>query len=94
MCRAALLSLFSKLEEKYSKRNFALGTVYLSVECKGQIDGLPSAKDACARYFNAYRRKSACFRDIQTYIANLPEKEYSLFLEDIDQPLGEEEVIS
>lgn len=77
--------LLDKLEEKYSHRNFALGTIYLGVACYPDMrfEGLDPPREQCTHYFKCYHRKSACFRDIQSYVANLSKADQSKFLEDI-----------
>ena len=82
-----ILALKTKLEKQYSKRNFALGTIYLSISCYPDIEisGLGSPKDQCVRYFEQYQRKSACFWDIQVYVAGLAKDEQKAFLEEIDK---------
>jgi hypothetical protein len=90
----ALKALLSKLENKYSLRNFALGTVYLSVKCYPDLtfEGLRPPRIQCSRYFGHYRRKNACFRDIQSYVAELPEEEQTKFLQDIALVSDDDEV--
>jgi len=84
----------AKLEKQFGKRNFALGAIYLSAAGRDEIEGLPSPKDLCAGYFKQYKRKVACFRDIQSYVANLPMDQQTLFLEEIAKQSEDEEVIS
>jgi N-acetyltransferase B complex (NatB) non catalytic subunit len=92
------MTLQSKLDKKYSLRNFALGTIYLSTKCIPNLtfDGLRPLRIQCTRYFAHYRRKNACFGDIQTYVAALAKAEQATFLNDIalvsdddDTPLQE-----
>jgi len=87
--------LLHKLEEKYSRRNFALGTIYLAVACYPDMrfEGLDRPREQCTRYFKCYHRKSACFRDIQDYVANLSKDDRANFLEDIALVSDETEVI-
>lgn len=70
----------------YSLRNFALGTIYLSVNCEPdlKIEGLCSSQEQCVRYFKHYHRKSACFGDIRSYVANLAKADQEIFLKDIN----------
>jgi len=87
--------LLHKLDEKYSRRNFALGTIYLGVACYPDMafEGLDPPREQCTRYFKCYHRKSACFRDIQSYVANLGKDDQAKFLEDIASVSDETEVI-
>ena len=91
--RDAILSLMAKLEKQFAKRNFALGAIYLSAAGRDEIEGLPSPDDLCVGYFRQYKRKAACFRDIQSYVANLPKNQQTLFLEEIVKQSEDEEVI-
>ena len=87
--------LLHKLDEKYSHRNFALGTIYLAVACYPDLrfEGLDPPREQCIRYFKCYHRKSACFRDIQGYVANLSKDDQTKFLGGIALVLDETEVI-
>jgi hypothetical protein len=87
--------LLHKLDQKYSHRNFALGTIYLAVACYPDLrfEGLDPPREQCTRYFQCYHRKSACFRDIQGHVANLSKDDQSKFLEDIALVSDETEVI-
>jgi hypothetical protein len=87
--------LVHKLDEKYSHRNFALGTIYLAVACHPNLrfEGLDPPSEQCARYFACYHRKSACFRDIQSYVAILSKDDQQRFLEDIAALSDDTEVI-
>jgi hypothetical protein len=57
-----------------------------------KIEGLASPREQCTRYFTQYYRKSACFGDIQSYVANLSEADQSAFLKDISSFSDETEV--
>ena len=86
--------LLALLDEKYSNRNFALGTIYVSEQCYTDhiLDDLPSPKDQCVRYFRFYHRKIACFRDIQLFVARLSKEDQESFLTEISDGLDKEEV--
>ena len=88
-------ALISKLEDKYSRRNFALGKIYLSTRLNPDsiIEGLGSPREQCTRYFTQYYRKSACFGDIQSYVANLSKEDQSAFLKEINSFSDETEVL-
>jgi len=88
--------LLTFLDEKYSNRNFALGTIYISEQCHPDriLDGLPSPKDQCVRYFRFYHRKIACFRDIQLFVSRLSKEDQESFLTEISDGLDKEEVDS
>jgi len=94
--RTGMKVLLHKLEEKYSHRNFALGTIYLGVACYPDMrfEGLDPPREQCTRYFKCYHRKSACFRDIQSNVANLSKDDQSKFLEDIASVSDDTEVIN
>jgi hypothetical protein len=86
--------LISKLDEKYSHRNFALGTIYLSVSCSSDLvmEKLGSSREQCSRYFDYYHRKSACFGDLQSYVAGLSDEDKGKFMQHIASLLSQNEV--
>ena len=86
ICSEGVHALLSKLDDKYSHRNFALGTIHLSAECSPDliIEGLKSPREQCLRYFMHYHCKSACFGDLQTYVADLSKEDQAGFLRDIN----------
>ena len=93
--RPGMRVLLHKLDEMYSRRNFALGTIYLAAVCHPDMkfEGLDPPREQCTRYFKCYHRKSACFRDIQYYVANLSQDDQNGFLDDIKIVSDEKEVI-
>ena len=86
--------LSAKLDEKYSHRNFALGTIYLSAACyPGLIfEDLRSPKEQCVRYFSRFHHKTACFRDLQSYVSDLSTEDQGAFVQEIGSIHGEAEV--
>jgi len=86
--------VIAKLDDKYRHRNFALGMIYLSTKCEPgvKVDGLESPRQQCLRYFMHYHRKSACFGDIQSYVADLSKADQEDFLKDINSISDEAEV--
>jgi hypothetical protein len=62
-----------------------MGTIYLSANSSPDLafDGLPTPRQQCVRYFAQYGRKSACFQDIRSYVANLARDDQMQFLQDI-----------
>jgi hypothetical protein len=97
-CRAnssdKIRHLVSKLNDKYSQRNFALGTIYLSASRSSDLacEGLYTSREECIRYFAHYHRKTACFRDIQSYVADLSKDHQQVFIQDILSMPNKEEV--
>lgn len=83
-----------KLDNKYSLRNFALGTIYLSAKCEPdlKVEGLGSPREQCVRYFKQYHRKSACFGDIKSYVADLSKADQETFLKSINSISDDGEV--
>lgn len=95
-CRDSIKALQCKLEKKYSYRNFALGSIYLSANCRNvsKIGVIPNAREECIRYFSQYGRKAACFADIQSYVAELSKEDQSQFLQEIAAKIESNEVPS
>jgi len=89
-------ALATKLEERHSSRNFALGAVYLSpIFYPGLIfDGLRSPKDQCVLYYRRYSHKGSCFRDIQMYVSELSKEDQATFIREIEIFSDESEVHS
>ena len=86
--REQISKLTTKLEEKYSHRNYAHGIMYLSIAYPEDVGfhGF-GQKEQCVRYFNHYAWKSACFRDIASAVALLPKDIHLEFLRDIEMDL-------
>lgn len=84
ICRESIKLLQAKLDKRFSNRNFALGSIYLSANLPNDFEsGIPSAREQCTRYFDQYGRKNACFTDIQSYVAILSKEDQTQFLQGI-----------
>jgi len=74
----------SQLEERYSRRNFALGTIHLALGLDdAEKAGVGSPLEQCLRYFKQNASKNACFGDIQTSVAFLSPEDQQRFLQEI-----------
>jgi N-acetyltransferase B complex (NatB) non catalytic subunit len=76
--------VMSKLEEKYSRRNFALGTIHLAFDLEDpEKAGIESPLTQCIRYFERNASKNACFGDMQSSVTFLSPQDQQDFLKEI-----------
>lgn len=68
--------------------------IYLSASWGSDLtyEGLDSPREECIRYFAQCHRKTACFRDIQLYVADLSRDHQQAFIQDIGSMSNKEEV--
>lgn len=77
-------TVMTQLEERYSQRNFALGTIHLAFGLDDAEEaGVGSPLEQCLRYFRQNACKNACFGDIQTSVAFLSPEDQERFLQEI-----------
>jgi N-acetyltransferase B complex (NatB) non catalytic subunit len=74
----------SILEEKSSRRNFALGTIHFAYDLEDQGKaGIGSPLEHCIRYFKQNASKNACFGDLQSSVSFLSGEDQQIFLKEI-----------
>ena len=77
-------TIMSKLEERYSRRNFALGTIHLAFGLDdAKKTGVASPLEQCLRYFKHNANTDACFGDIQSSVTLLSPEDQERFLQEI-----------
>jgi hypothetical protein len=74
----------SILEERSSRRNFALGTIHFAYDLEDQGKaGIGSPLEHCIRYFKQNASKNACFGDLQSSVSFLSADDQQTFLKQI-----------
>lgn len=74
----------SILEERSSRRNFALGTIHFAYDLEDQGKaGIGSPLEHCIRYFKQNASKNACFGDLQSSVSFLSADDQQTFLKKI-----------
>jgi N-acetyltransferase B complex (NatB) non catalytic subunit len=78
--------LVSKLEAKFSERNFAHGILFIVYMYPDDVNmhGLEPTEQ-CIRYFKRYYQKNACFQDLQVAQSLIPKEKRLEFLSEIEK---------